>query len=92
MKVSYFETGRYQALADMVATRNCRTDIKVIGAVKWQRRAWSEALMVKFTIRRGGFVTLLNEVRKKGTCREPSGDCRTPGVHRRCAEAAVRRG
>ena len=38
-----------------------------------------------------GLVTLLNEEREKAACRKPSSDRRTPGVHRRGAEAAVRR-
>ena len=40
---------------------------------------------------RGGLVTLLKEERKKAACRKSSSDRRTPGVHRRGAEAAVRR-
>jgi hypothetical protein len=38
-----------------------------------------------------GLVTLLKEERKKAACRKSSSDRRTPGVHRRGAEAAVRR-
>ena len=38
-----------------------------------------------------GIVTLLNEEREKAACRKPSSDRRTPGVHRRGAEASVRR-
>jgi hypothetical protein len=38
-----------------------------------------------------GLVTLLNEERKKAACRKSSSDRRMPGVHRRGAEAAVRR-
>jgi hypothetical protein len=40
---------------------------------------------------RPGLVTLLNEERKKAACRKSSSDRRTPGVHRRGAEAAVHR-
>ena len=44
-------------------------------------------------MQRHGLVTLLKEERKKAACRKSSGDysCRTPRVHRRRAEAAVRR-
>ena len=38
-----------------------------------------------------GLVTLLNEERKKAACHRPSRDRRAPSVHRRGAEAAVRR-
>ena len=38
-----------------------------------------------------GLVTLLNEERKKAACRKSSSDRSAPGVHRRGAEAAVRR-
>jgi hypothetical protein len=40
---------------------------------------------------REGIVTLLNEEREKAACRRPSSDRRAPGVHRRSAEATVRR-
>ena len=39
-----------------------------------------------------GLVTLLNEVRKKAAGGKSSSDRRAPSVHRRRAEASVRRG
>ena len=59
-----------------------RETLKVRRREKWPARD---------QIRSQGLVTLLNEGRKKAACRKSSSDRRAPGIHRRGAEAAVRR-
>jgi multimeric flavodoxin WrbA len=80
------------------ASQFVNTSMKGKSEEMWQDRvpesiaAELQRLKKVFDIIRGeGLVTLLNEERKKAACRKSSSNRSAPRVHRRGAEAAVRR-